>query len=442
MDTIIRFVEEKVSPVAGRLSSQRHIKALQSCFMSLVAFMTIGCFSMLIMSPVADYTTMDPGFARDFVYGWQCVADALTPILQPLYNVTLGCFSLYVAAGMGFFLGRRYKMGTFMPVLVTTASYLMVCCTGEGYALVTDYLGSSGLFPALVFSIIAIELYRVLTQKKVGYIDLGSIGVPEAISDSLGNLFPALITLFVVSCINAVFVNLLGVTVPEAFGLIITPVTGIIDTPFGFVLLELLVCLLWWFGIHDGFITGPIDALLYTALFANMDAYAAGTAATQLPYIVTEAFWWSCMMVGGPACLMGLTIMCCFSKSKEIKAIGRVGLIPSIFNINEPILFGLPICYNATFLIPYLVITPMNGLVFYLCMSAGIINHTIIYAGWNMPTPLAQFFSTMDWRALVLTIILFAVDCLIWYPFLKSYEKQKLEEEAAAEAGNAEGAAA
>lgn len=126
------------------------------------------------------------------------------------------------------------------------------------------------------------------------------------------------------------------------------------------------------------------------------------------------------------------------SKSKQIKMVGKLAVIPALFNINEPIIFGLPIVLNPLFLIPFICAQTINGVATYLCMDFGLVNRTFVYPGWNIPTPIAQFLATMDWRAVVLALVLLVVDGLIYYPFLKVWEHQKLEEENSEKTGGEE----
>ncbi|MGX8833399.1 PTS sugar transporter subunit IIC [Amedibacillus sp. YH-ame6] len=429
MKKLIALVENKIAPIASKLARQRHLKALQNSFLTAVPFMTIGSFALLICSPVSDFTTMEAGVLRMFMEGWAKLATFLSPVLLPIYNITLGMIAIYVAIGIGFFLSRHYKMNTLLPTFVTVASFLIICCQGEGFTVNTQYFGSSGMFSAIVICILAFEIYRFLVVRKIGFINMGSVGVPEAIADGIGNLFPSLIVMVIVGSLSTVCVFLTGVGIPELVGLLLAPVSGIIDTPFGFILLEMLVCLCWWFGIHDGFITGPIDTFLMANFTVNAAAFAAGTAVADLPYIVTEPFWWSIMLVGGSSNMLGLAFLCIRSKSKQIKTIGKVGIVPAIFNIGEPLVFGLPICYNPVLFIPYLIISPLCGGVFYFATKMGFLNKSFVLPGWNMPTPISQFLATMDVRALILAIIMLFISTLIWVPFFKTYEKQKLEEE-------------
>jgi PTS system cellobiose-specific IIC component len=225
-----------------------------------------------------------------------------------------------------------------------------------------------------------------------------------------------------------------GAPMPELITLIMSPLLGLVDSIGGIIFLAVLVMILWWFGIHDSVITGPLDVFLMSNYSANMTAFAAGTAAAALPYVVTEPFWWTFMTIGGSGATLALAVLAATSKSKQIKTVGRLGLIPALFNINEPLIFGLPIMYNPTLLIPFIVAMPLNGVITYICMSVGLVSKTFSYGGWNMPAPISAFIATLDVRAVILTLALIVIDALIYLPFFKVYEKQKLAEEAAAPA--------
>lgn len=175
---------------------------------------------------------------------------------------------------------------------------------------------------------------------------------------------------------------------------------------------------------------------MYANLATNSAAYAAGTAATALPTVWTESLWWNFMVTGGSGATLVVAFLLLKSKSKQMKTVGKLAVIPALFNINEPIIFGLPIVLNPLFLIPFICAQTINGVAAYLCMDFGLVNRTFVYPGWNIPTPIAQFLATMDWRAVVLALVLLVVDGLIYYPFLKVWERQKLEEEQAEEGEN------
>lgn len=254
-------------------------------------------------------------------------------------------------------------------------------------------------------------------------------GVPPALAESIGNLVPIVIVLVAVGTVNAILLNFTGAGIPAIMQLIMTPVVKMVDSIWGVVILAVIVMIFWWFGIHDTVITGPLDTFLMNNFTANQAAFAAGTAAIALPYIVTEPFWWTFMAIGGSGATLGLAILTLFSKSKQIKTIGKLAIIPSLFNINEPLIFGLPLMYNSTMMLPFIVVMPLNGVITYIAMSTGIVAKTFANASWNMFCPIGGLIDTMDIKALILVCVLIIIDMIIYLPFFKIYEKQKIKEE-------------
>lgn len=432
MEKFTAFIEKHIAPLANKLGRNKYVVALQNSFFAMIPFITVGALALVLISPPADYTTMDPGVARSLMQGWQAFADFTGPTFNFINMVTMNLLAFWIALGMGLNLAKHHKMTPAMPILVTTMSFLIWATMNPDGSLTFDYLGGTGLFVALVASILSFELYRTLTEKKVGHIDLSGAGVPPALADSLGNLLPVIIIFLIFGVSGQIIMTITGSPLPELMTIIMSPLLGLVDSIGGIIFLAVVVMILWWFGIHDSVITGPLDVFLMSNYSANMAAFAAGTAAVSLPYIVNEPFWWTFMTIGGSGATLGLAVLAATSKSKQIRTVGRLGLIPAIFNINEPLIFGLPIMYNPTLLIPFVVAMPLNGVITYICMATGIVSKAFAYGGWNMPAPIAAFIATLDVKAFILAIALIVIDALIYLPFFKVYEKQKLAEEAAA----------
>lgn len=135
------------------------------------------------------------------------------------------------------------------------------------------------------------------------------------------------------------------------------------------------------------------------------------------------------MAIGGSGATLGLAFLAATSKSKQIKTIGRLSLIPSLFNINEPLIFGLPLMYNPTMMIPFVLVMPLNAVITYLAMDFGLVARTFADASWNMISPIGALINTMDVKAALLVLLLIVLDLVIYFPFFKVYEKQKLKEE-------------
>ena len=429
MNKINNFIEQKVAPVANKLSTNKYLQVLQSTFLALVPLFTLGSFALVITSPSMDYTTMDPGILRTIFQGWQAVADFTGPALNSLFMVTMPLMSLYVAFAIGYFLTKQYKMNTIMPAFMTLASFVLVACIDAEGNFVSKYLDATGLFSAIIVSIFAFEFYRFLVEKKFGHINLDGVGIPPVLSDSLGNLVPVVTVLLTIEIVNCLFVSMLGFPLPELITTLMSPLVNVVDNVWGIIILAVIVMIFWWFGIHDSVITSALDPFFYSNLGANAAAFAAGTAAVALPHIVTSPFWWNFMAIGGSGATFGLAILALTSKSKQIKTVGKLGIIPAFFNINEPIIFGLPLMYNPIMMIPFILVMPLNGLLTYLVMKFGIIARTFAYASWNMFCPIAALIDTMDFKALIFVVILIIIDMLVYLPFFKVYEKQKIKEE-------------
>ncbi|WP_245553766.1 PTS sugar transporter subunit IIC [Allobaculum stercoricanis] len=424
-----QFIETKVAPVATKLSSQKYLKALQSTFLFLIPFFTIGSFALVLISPPVDYTTMEPGFLQSIMAGWQSFADFTSPVLDYVFNVTMPLMSLYVALGISYNLCKEYKINSMMPLLVTMSSFIISASMNAERTLSFAAFDATGLFTAIFVGIISFELYRVLVEKKVGRINLEGSGVPPALADSIGNLVPVAIVVVLTAFLNNLLFTFTSINLPQVITIIMNPLVSAVDNIWGVIILAVLVMVFWWFGIHDSVITSALDPFFYSNLGANAAAFAAGTAAMALPHVVTAPFWWNFMAIGGSGATLGLAFLALTSKSKQLRTIGKLSFIPSLFNINEPLIFGLPLMYNPIMMIPFIIVMPLNGVITYLAMSSGLVAKTFAYASWNMFSPIAALIDTMDIKAVILVIALIIIDILIYLPFFKAFEKQKLAEE-------------
>lgn len=437
MEKFTEFIERHVAPVAGRLGANRYIQAIQNTFLTLIPFMTIGSMALVIVTPPMDYTTMDPGIAQSFMQGWQAVADFLAFPFTIINAITTGCLALWVSVGLAFFLSRHYKMNSYLPVALSAASFIATGFISTEGALMTDFIGGAGLFCAIVMSVATVELFKFLSERNVGRINLPG-AVPPALGESMAHLVPAALCLLAVSLISTAAIKLTAAPFANLIATIVSPLVGAVDSPAGIMLIAFLMPLFFWFGIHDSVLTSPLDPFLYANLDANMAAYAAGAAATALPCTVTPPFVWYFITIGGNGATLALALLTLRSRSKQISTIGKLGIIPTLFGVNEPIIFGLPVMYNPLMFVPSILNMVLNAGLTFLVMDLGIINHTFAYPGWNVPAPIGALLSTMDVKALVFIIGLIILNGLVYYPFFKAYEKKKVEEEQAEAPAQAE----
>lgn len=283
--------------------------------------------------------------------------------------------------------------------------------------------------PQLLWRYWGVEAYRFVIKHNIGIINISGPMVPPAITASFRGMIPGSLIVAVVTFANWGLTSLTGTNLPNIMGVIMAPLVKAIDNPIGVCGFAFLVGLFWWFGIHDTAITGPLGILWTPMALANAAAHAEGIAGTQLPHIVTSGFWWCFLTIGGSGATLALAILCLRAKSKHLKTVGKHGIIPGIFNINEPIIFGTLMMLNPTMFIPFVFVMPINALITYIAMYSGLIGRMFAETSWNLPTPFMALLGTMDVKAMILNIALIIIDMLIYYPFFKMFDRQKVEEE-------------
>jgi len=292
----------------------------------------------------------------------------------------------------------------------------------QGFQMPMANMGGGGMFVGIIVSILAVEIFRF--TNKSGF----KISMPEQVPPSVARSFEALTP-------AAIIVLLIGsITYYAKFdwhgfvGKLVAPLVSASDTLPSVWILVLLVTFFWSFGIHGVSIVGSIARPLWLVLLEqNSTAAAAGQT---LPAIAAEPFFQWFIWIGGSGCTIGLVIcLAIFAKSSYAKQLGRVALVPGIFNINEPIIFGAPVVLNPTLIIPFIITPLVTGTLAWIATSVGLVSRVIVTAPWTLPGPIGAFIATNDWRAAVLNVVCIIISVVIYYPFVKMYDKKLLQEE-------------
>ena len=427
---LLKWIEKSILPIANKIQRNKYLQAIQSAFMTLMPIMLIGGIITIITTPFVDYTKMATTDSMyNFYKGWQLFVNNYGMPLVILRSVTLSSISLWTSLAIAYFLAKHYKMNTIITSVVSLLMFFILCTsvTKDG-GLSNDFWGGEGLFAGIIIGIAVTELYRLFTTKKIGTIKMPDM-VPPALKSSFASIFPIIFVTVICTIIAMLCNSILRINFQQAILNLFHPLVVTVDNAFGLSLSSILSQICWWFGIHDTAVTSLLEPLMYSNYSANAAAYAKGIAAANLPHIWTEPLWWNWMVIGGSGATLALAVMVLRCKSVQLKTVGKVAIIPALFNINEPLIFGLPIVLNPLFFIPWILAPTINGIIAYICMAIGIVNKTFIYPGWNIPAPIAQFLSNMDLRSIFFTLVMIIIDGLIYYPFLKVWDKQKLEEE-------------
>ncbi len=412
-------LERKLLPFANKLSTQRHLRAIRDSFISILPVTLVGGVVAVIgAAPVTAETT------NGFLLAWADLAATLSPVLSWVSALTMGAMSLYITIGIAHFLSKHYKLDTFTPVLLSVMGFLMLVTDPIelGFAsksIEIGYLDGKSILPAVIISIATVESYRFMREKGFGRIKLPD-SVPASLNETFASIVPAFLIILGYTVVFTIFANM-GTTMPKFIYSVMAPTFQAADSLWFTAIMTILIHVFWFFGIHDASLAGILGPIRDGNLSINAAAHLAGEA---MPHVFTTSFWVYFVIIGGCGSVLSLAILLVKSKSKQLRTVGKIGIIPSFFGISEPIIFGVPIMLNPLFFIPFVLTSLVNGIISFILMSSGIIGKTFAMLSWNMPSVFGAPLSTMDINAGFLIVGLIILDMLIYFPFFKVYEKQ------------------
>ena len=419
MNNLIDKLAESLTPFAAKLGNNRYLTVLRDAFMLAFPLTMFG-------SIVVVFNNLP--FFPDALKG------TLGTLLGNGQNATMSIMTVFVAFGIGYYLTKSYDEDGVFGGVVALASFLILTpfsfMTAEGVevagALTTDRLGAKGMFIGMLAAFLATEIY--VRIKKKGITITMPDGVPDAVSRSFSSLIPAISTLTVFLLINAAVVGLFNTNLHDViYTFIQQPLTGLGSSLPATLLALFLTQILWFFGLHGQVIINSVlDPIWQTLSLENLAAYEAGQ---ELPHIITKSFMdtFTVSLGGTGMTLMVVILMAFVMKSKQLKEIGKLGLGPGIFNVNEPVIFGLPIVLNASMVSPW-VLTPIVVTTFnYFMMASGLFPATTgVIVPWTMPLFFSGMMATNSVMGGILQLIDVVLVAAIWFPFLKVQDKANL----------------
>jgi len=427
------LIEKILSPV-GRLAEVKYLRAMRDGIVSILPLIITGSFFLLLGSlPVsalsAEFLSRYP--LMKSASDWYQAHTAV--FLQP-YRMTMNLMSLFAAFSVAYHLARIYALDALPAGILSSACFMVMQAprylpseagkSGE-WVLGLANFGGRGLFAAILGAIFTVEVTRVCARMKWGL--KMPEGVPPAVSQAFTALTPACLAVTGVWFVSSV----LGVDITGAILRVFSPLMAVGDSFAAVLLINLVMHLIWLGGLHGASI---IVALMMPVWMGYLDANSAAVAAHQAaPYVTTLPFYQWFVWIGGSGTTLSLAFMMLLSRSKTIRSLGKVALLPGICNINEPIIFGLPIMMNPVLALPFLLSPLIAGTLSYWAIRLNLVNHPYILVPWTLPAPLGAFLATgFDWRAVVLVGIIMFMTGLLYYPFLKAFEKEELKKEGCA----------
>ncbi len=409
---------------ATKIQGQRHINAIKNGFTNLMPIIIVGSICTLLSNVVCNTTEGYVSLANIPGMSW---LGSLKPIFDAANYGTMNMMAIGVCVLVAMELGMSLGQNDWAIPVTSLACYISVVDTSNG--LGGSVTGAAGLFVALIVALVATELYCKLVSSGKLSIHMPD-SVPSNVAKSFSILLPCAVVIFAVSAFGFAFTALTGMMVPEAIVKFIqTPLSGVMTHPLGILVIAFMCSLLWVFGIHGpNTLNGIYEPIFLAAYAENEAAYAAGMAA---PNIVCSPFWSTFFSLTGSGITGGLLIaIFLFSKREDFRAIAKLALPCGIFNINEPLIFGIPIVMNPMLMIPFMLSPLASVGIGYLMTAIGFCPSLVVNATWTTPPFLCGFLAGGgSITAGISQIIVILVAAVIYTPFVIALNNQEVPAE-------------
>ena len=415
MQKFVNFMEKHFIPVAAKVGNQRHLIAIRDSFMVTMPLMILGALAVMINNlPI-------PGFQKlmNSIFGgtaWQGFGAAV-------WNGTFGVLSVFIAFLVAYNLGKRYEKDAVATGVVSLASFFTLGAATSG-------MNSSGLFVALITGIVSAEILKRLFDNPKLVIKMPD-GVPPAVAKAFAALLPAMITISIFG-LAAAIITAFGVKdlFASFYTLVQKPFMGLANSYGSALLIAFITPFLWFFGLHGANMIDPfMQTINAPAIEANVKAIEAGHKA---PYIVNKPFIDSFVNMGGTGVTIGLIIAIYLfgRKNKPYMVVTNLAAAPGIFNINEPLMFGLPRVLNPMTFIPFILAPMVCVSIAYFATKFGLVPPCTVMPPWVTPPIIGGILATKSIAGGILAAVNIVVSVLIYAPFviMATIQEQKKAE--------------
>lgn len=423
MEKLTKWLEDKVYPFASFFEQNKYLSSIQYGIMLTTPLLLVGAFACIISDfPLDGY--------QDFmisVFGEKIWGEWNWSVINP---ATFGLIALVTMLGTSYELSRKEKISPLPGIVIALMGYFLLVKSDANSMISLNEFGASSLFLAIIVAIISVKIYALCINKNL-VIKMPS-SIPKFVVDQFTALIPAVICAVIFLVIRyAIEITSYETAYNLIYGLLQAPLAQVGTSFIGTMIVTFLNSFLWFFGLHGtNVVSSVMTPLWYAARDANLAVYQMDPMALR-PFIVTNDFSNMIIFLGGTGLTLPLAFEMIFMcKSKRIKTIGKGGLIPGIFNVNEPIIFGLPLVMNPVMVIPFILVPMICTAVAYCSMQFGLVPlPTGVAVPWTMPFFLGGWLMCNDIRGGLLQIVVMLIAALIYYPFIKTLDKKYIEEE-------------
>lgn len=409
---------QKFIEIAGRIGAQRHLVAIRDGFVAIMPLIIVGSLAILINNfpPLGELNFVE---WMNGIFGegnWQAVGGSI-------WNGTFAVLGLLIAFSIAYNLAKSYEVDGLSAGLISAAAYIMLVPETPDWGLSFAWLGAQGLFVAIIIPLVLTEIFRFLVKSK--FTIKMPEGVPDGVARSFTALIPATIILIIVGFFQAMMNVFAEISIFELiFNVIQEPLQGLGNTLPAAIVVSFLNHLLWFFGLHGTNIIGSVIEPVYLPLIqTNLELFQGGMSAFEVPYIVTKPFLDSFVFMGGSgatiALLIAIFIVIRHEKNHPYREVAKLSAPAGLFNINEPVIFGLPIVLNPVMLIPFILVPVTLTVTSYIALATGIVPKTVAILPWTTPPILSGYLVTGgSWRGIALQLFNLTLAVLMYIPFI------------------------
>ncbi len=463
MEKLINSIEKNLVPIASKLNGQRHLAALRDGFIAIMPLMIIGAFAVMINSVFLDFS--DGSLIGSFMSNpinpedYSPIINFLKEIMDFTAKGSLSIIGIIAVGTITYSLTRTKGYDGLEATVIGIAAYFITFSYGINGEIDGSFFGTGNLITAIIIAFLVGEVYTFCLKKDLR-IKMPQ-GIPPAVERSFSALIPATIILLSIALVQTVMMSFNIVPTFDELGNVVW-VTGsislfiqnVIGLPlhevagglFGALFYTTGSSFLWFFGIHGPNTLGFLDQAVFTPAaiqnadlinlgivnyagdILNQQAFEALTT-VQKPQIITKSLIDSFVFIGGAGTTLGLVFAILLgSKDKASRQVAKYSMMPAFFNINEPLLFGLPIVFNPILFIPYIIVQPILLILTYIIILIGFIPMYSIPIPWTSPVGIGAFLAYGgSFTAFIWAIICVIISTIIYYPFVVAMNRNKLK---------------
>jgi cellobiose PTS system EIIC component len=403
---VLALLGKRLTPALRSLSENPHLLAIRAGMVAVVPLTIVGGMFM-----IAAYLP---------VPGWDLRVAPYRPLLEIGVSATFGLLGIIACFSVAGELARHLKQEPLVSASMAGVVFLMLQIDVANQTLSMDGLGSKGLFTAILIALVTVHAQKFFGDRNL-VIRLPP-SVPAIVYESFLSLTPLLFLVVLFWVLRFVA----GVDIDSVVQTVFTPLVFALNTLPGILVYALLVTMLWSVGINgDNAVDAIVAPIFLQYLAANVQAVSTGQ---PLPYVTAYGFFTTFVNVGGTGATIALALVLWRSKDPGFQKVSRLSLPTQVFQINEPIFFGLPIVLNPIFMIPYVLNALILTSVSYLLMQSQIIHRPFVNVPWTTPPIIGHYLvSGGDWRAAVWGAASIAVAAMVYLPFARAAERQRLK---------------